>query len=132
MENLNLENEEKMGLDHEQIFDNPLALFNLKLKCKVLEKEDVGLIFQISIKSVERMMADGSLPFHYVGNKPRFYLDEVVVAFRNDSLDIERRNSHDKKNNQQHWNGAVPGQGNGSGPKTLQEIRDAARRVRMG
>ena len=132
MENLNLENEEKMGLDPEQIFDNPLALFNLKLKCKVLEKEDVGLIFQISIKSVERMMADGSLPFHYVGNKPRFYLDEVVGAFRNDSLDLERRNTNDKKNNQQVWNQTVPGQSSGSGPKTLQDIRNAASRGRMG
>ena len=131
MTNIELENEEKVGPYGERIFDNPLALLSLKLKHKVLEKEDVAFIFDVSVKTISRMMADDSLPFHYVGNKPRFYLDEVITAFRNDSLNFERRNSHDKKNNQYRWNGAVPGQSNGSGPKTLQEVRDAAGRGRM-
>src|SRR3990167_5966245 len=109
-----------MEIDQKKYF---LTTLSLKLQHKILEKEDVAFIFSVSPKTIERMMADGSIPFHYVGNKPRFHLDEIVAAFRKDCLGFYQRQFREKQKTQERLNASLPSKIKSSGPKTLAEIR---------
>lgn len=117
--------------EHPELSRSTRACFDNPLVHKILTKEDVAAIFCVSVKTVERMIADSSLPHHYVGVKPRFHLDEVVQAFRNDLLDFYRR-QNDQKNNQQGWNSSLSSARQSQGAKTLPEIRLAAGGHSMG
>ena len=115
MDSKGLEKLPCLGNSSERLFDNPLA-------SRLLTVSDIARIFQKSERWVTRMIADGSLPHHYVGETPMFDSEEVLYAFLSDSLG-KRRKTHDKNKEKQERPEQVRSQRDDQRAKTLSEIR---------
>lgn len=110
-----LEKSLHLGNSSERFFDNPLV-------SRLLTVSDIARIFQKSERWVTRMIADGSLPCHYVGETPMFDSEEVLYAFLSDSLG-KRRKSNDKNKEKQEGPDQIRSQRDDQRAKTLSEIR---------
>lgn len=118
MDSKGLEKITQLGNSSERLFDNPLTH-------RILSKEQVARVFEKSDTWVSRMMADGSLPYHYVGDTPMFDAQEILHAFLSDSLD-KRRQRYDKKNKKQGRLDSLRGANQNRQETCLSEIRRQA------
>lgn len=112
----------RKGLIMEQLVNNEQgSFFDNPFMTKILDRDQVAKLLKTSVVTVDRLVSEKKLPVHYVGNKPRFFLEEVWRAFTSDCLD-RRSKSNDKGNEKQGWNHSLSSVRESTRAKSLSEL----------